>query len=184
MVAPVNLRERMLALIERETAHQQAGRPARIAVKINRLADVEIIRALYRASQAGVPIDLVVRGVCMLRPGVPGLSETITVRSIVGRFLEHSRVYYFANGGEEEVYTGSADWMSRNFDRRVEIVAPVDEPDLKRYFKDVVLASYLRDNVKARRLLPDGSYERVRPAQGEKPFDTQMHFEGSVSIAP
>ncbi|HEV2765024.1 MAG TPA: polyphosphate kinase 1, partial [Pyrinomonadaceae bacterium] len=181
MVAPVNLRERMTALIERETEHQRAGRPARIAAKINRLADAEIVRALYRASQAGVPIDLVVRGVCMLRPGVPGLSETIRVRSIVGRFLEHSRVYYFQNGGEEELYTGSSDWMGRNFDRRVEVIAPVHDAGLKRYLKDVILTTYLRDNVKARELQPDGSYRRVETRPGEEPLSAQLYFEGGVS---
>jgi polyphosphate kinase len=180
LVAPVNLRQRMISLIERETEHARSGRPARICVKINRLADLDVIRALYEASQAGVPIDLIVRGVCMLRPGVPGLSETITVRSVVGRLLEHSRAYYFANGGEEELYTGSADWMSRNFDRRVEVIAPVYEPDLKRYLKDVVLATYLKDNVKSRRLLPDGSYERIKPAPGEEVVDSQMHFQTSI----
>lgn len=181
LVAPVNLRERMIALIKREAEHAQAGRPARIAVKINRLADLEVIHALYKASQAGVPIDLIVRGVCMLRPNVPGLSETINVRSIVGRFLEHSRAYYFANGGDEELYTGSADWMSRNFDRRVEVIIPVYDPNLKRYLKEVVLASYLKDNVKARRLLPDGSYERIEAAPGEETFDSQMHFQHILS---
>jgi polyphosphate kinase len=182
MVAPVNLRERMVGLIRREAEHARAGRSAHIRVKINRLADVEVIRALYEASQAGVPIDLIVRGVCMLRPGVPGLSETITVRSIVGPLLEHSRAYYFANGGQEELYTGSADWMSRNFDRRVEVIAPVYAPNLKRYLKDVLLAAYLKDNTKARRLLADGSYERVRPEQGEERFDSQKYFEDSDSI--
>ncbi|MGH9903092.1 MAG: RNA degradosome polyphosphate kinase, partial [Pyrinomonadaceae bacterium] len=176
MVAPVNLRERMLALIERETAHAGAGRPARIVAKINRLADTKIVRALYEASQAGVEIDLVVRGVCMLRPGVAGLSENIRVRSIVGRFLEHSRVYYFLNGGGEDIYVGSADWMSRNLDRRVEVIAPVADPRLKSYLKEVVLAAYLRDNVKARRLLPDGSYERFGAAAGEEQFDSQQSF--------
>ncbi|MDQ1523894.1 MAG: polyphosphate kinase, partial [Pyrinomonadaceae bacterium] len=176
MVAPVNMRERMLALIAREGEHAREGRPARMVIKINRLADIEIIRALYDASQAGVKIDLIVRGVCMLRPGVEGLSETITVRSVVGRFLEHSRVFYFANGGEEEFYTGSSDWMPRNLNRRVEVVAPVHDASLRRHLKDVILAAYLRDNVKARRLLPDGSYERIRPAEGEEKFDSQLHF--------
>jgi polyphosphate kinase len=182
MVAPVNLRQRMIELIGRETGHARAGRPARIIVKINRLADVELIRALYEASQAGVPIDLIVRGICMLRPNIPGLSETINVRSIVGRLLEHSRVFYFANGGEEEIYTGSSDWMPRNFDRRVEVVAPVYDPKLKGYLKEVVLAAYLRDNTKARRLLPDGSYERIQTAAGEERFDSQLHFEGSFEM--
>jgi len=183
MVAPVNLRERMLALIEREIGHAQAGRPSRIAAKINRLTDLEIIDALYRASQAGVPIDLIVRGSCMLRPGVPGLSETVHVRSVVGQFLEHSRIFYFANGGDEDVYIGSADWMTRNLDRRVEVVTPILDPDLKRQLKEVVLGAYLKDNVKARILNSDGVYERVPVAPGEAPFSSQLHFEGSVSLS-
>jgi polyphosphate kinase len=182
LVAPVNMRNSMLALIRRETAHARQGRPARIIVKINRLADTEIIRALYEASQAGVQTDLIVRSICMLRPNVPGLSETINVRSIVGRFLEHSRIFYFANGDDEEVYVGSSDWMPRNFDRRVEVVTPVHDPHLKRYLKDVVLAAYLRDNVKARRLLPDGAYERLRPSSGETGFDSQMYFAGHIGL--
>jgi polyphosphate kinase len=176
LVAPVTLRARMLELIERETEHARAGRPAQIIVKINRLADTQLIRALYEASQAGVEIDLIVRSICMLRPGVPGLSETIRVRSIVGRFLEHSRIYYFANGGDEEVFIGSSDWMLRNFNRRVEVVTPVYDSRFKRYLKDVVLATYLRDNVRARVLLPDGTYRRVQPAPGEARIDSQMYF--------
>ncbi|HEY0099259.1 MAG TPA: polyphosphate kinase 1, partial [Pyrinomonadaceae bacterium] len=176
MVAPVNLRESMLALIRREAEHAKAGRTARMVIKINRLADVEIIRALYEASQAGVRIDLIVRGICMLRPGVENLSETITVRSIVGRFLEHSRVFYFANGGDEELYTGSSDWMPRNLNRRVEVVTPVHDARLRTHLKDVILAAYLRDNVKARLLRPDGSYERIQRAPGEERFDSQLHF--------
>lgn len=182
LVAPVNLRERVIALIKREEEHARAGRPARIAIKINRLADLEVIRALYEASQAGVTIELIVRGVCMLRPGIPGLSENISVRSIVGRLLEHSRAYYFANGGEEELYTGSADCMSRNFDRRVEVLAPIYDPNLKKYLKDAVLATYLKDNVKARRLLADGSYERIEPAPGEERVDSQMLFQTNVGV--
>jgi polyphosphate kinase len=182
MVAPVNLRERMLALIERETAHAEAGRPAGIIAKVNRLTDLEIIEALYRASQAGVTIDLIVRGACMARPGVPGLSETIRVRSIVGRFLEHSRIFYFANGGDEEVYIGSADWMTRNLDRRVEVVTPVLDPQLRKYLKDTVLAAYLRDNVKARVLNTEGTYDLPQVAAGEKPFNSQAYFEGDNSF--
>lgn len=178
MVAPVNLRDHILALIKRETAHARDGRPARIIAKFNRLADIDVIRALYDASQAGVSIDLIVRGVCMLKPGVTGLSENIRVRSIIGRFLEHSRVFYFANGGEEEVYTGSADWMPRNFDRRVEVVAPVLAEDIKKYLIDEVLRIYLRDNVKARRLLSDGSYERIEPKPGEAKLNGQEYFIG------
>jgi polyphosphate kinase len=176
MVAPVNMRERMVSLIGREAEHARAGRPAHMIIKINRLADIEIIRALYDASQAGVRVDLIVRGVCMLRPGVEGLSETITVCSVVGRFLEHSRVFYFANGGEEEFYTGSSDWMPRNLNRRVEVLTPVKDARLRRHLKEVILAAYLRDNVKARRLLPNGSYERIQPAAGEERFDSQLHF--------
>ncbi|HZI86961.1 MAG TPA: polyphosphate kinase 1 [Pyrinomonadaceae bacterium] len=181
LVAPVNLRERMMALIERETAHAEAGRPARIAAKVNRLTDLDIIEALYRASQSGVKIDLIVRGACMLRPGVPGLSQTIHVRSVVGRFLEHSRIFYFANGGEEEVYIGSADWMTRNLNRRVEVVAPVLDPQSKQYLKDTVLSGYLRDNVKARVMTSDGTYERPQLGIGEEPFNSQSYFEGRNS---
>jgi polyphosphate kinase len=181
MVAPLNLRDRMLALIERETAHAEAGRPARIAAKVNRLTDLYIIEALYRASQAGVQIDLIVRGACMLRPGVPGLSQTVHVRSIVGRFLEHSRIFYFTNGGDEEVFIGSADWMTRNLDRRVEVVVPVLDPESKKYLKDTVLAAYLRDNVKARILNADGKYEAPAISAGEELFNSQVYFEGGNS---
>ena len=181
MVAPLNLRKRMMGLIKRETEHAQAGRPAHIMAKVNRLTDLSIIEALYEASQAGVKIDLIVRGACMIRPGEPGLSQTIHVRSIVGRFLEHSRIFYFANGGEEEVYTGSADWMTRNLDRRVEVVVPVLDPQLKKYLKDTVLAAYLRDNVKARVMNSDGLYELPPMAPGEEPFNSQMFFEGPNS---
>jgi polyphosphate kinase len=183
LVAPANLRERMTAMIEREAEHARQGRPARIIAKLNRIADVDIIRALYEASRAGVEMDLIVRGVCMLRPGVPGLSETIKVRSIVGRFLEHSRAFYFENGGQEELYMGSSDWMPRNLNRRVEVVTPIHDPALKRYLKDELLAAYLRDNVKARELMPDGRYERVRPAPGEEEFSAQMYFENAAIVA-
>jgi polyphosphate kinase len=175
-VAPVNLREKMTDLIDREIRHSQAGQPARIVGKFNRLADKQIIEKLYEASQAGVKIDLIVRGVCTLRPGVPGLSENITVRNVIGRFLEHSRVFYFANDGDEEVYIGSADWMSRNLKYRIEVVAPVSEPSLKRYLKDILLAAYLRDNLKARELRPDGTYATVPMDAKDKPFDSQKFF--------
>jgi len=182
MVAPVNLRAGMLALIEREIEHAQAGRPARIIAKINRLTDLEVIDALYRASRSGVEIDLIVRGSCMLRPGVAGLSETVRVRSVVGQLLEHSRIFYFANGGDDDVYIGSADWMKRNLDRRVEVVTPILDVNLKRYLKDTVLAAYLRDNVKARILNSEGAYERVPMTPGEEPFHSQLFFEGSISL--
>jgi polyphosphate kinase len=176
LVAPVNLREKMSALIDREISHSQAGVPASIVAKINRLADKQMIEKLYEASQAGVKIDLIVRGICMLRPGVTGLSENITVRNIIGRFLEHSRVFYFANGGDEEVYIGSADWMSRNLKHRIEVVTPVSDPALKHYLKDEVLTAYLRDNVKARELQSDGSYLPVPRAPGEREFSSQPFF--------
>ena len=178
LVAPVNLREKMAALIDREIRHRQAGEPAHIMAKLNRVADKQMIEKLYEASNAGVKIDLIVRGICMLRPGVADLSENITVRNIVGRFLEHSRVFYFANGGEEEIYIGSADWMARNLKHRIEVVAPVSDPSLKHYLKDVLLMAYLRDNVKARELQPDGTYRRVPLAPGEKRFDSQTFFVG------
>ncbi|HEV8188535.1 MAG TPA: polyphosphate kinase 1 [Pyrinomonadaceae bacterium] len=181
MVAPLNLRKRMVALIKRETEHALAGQPAHIQAKINRLTDLSIIELLYEASQAGVKIDLIVRGACMIRPGEPGLSQTIHVRSVVGRFLEHSRIYYFANGGEEELYIGSADWMSRNLDRRVEVVTPVLDEQLQDYLKNTVLAAYFRDNVKARVMNSAGIYERPPMAEGEEPFDCQLFFEGANS---
>jgi len=181
MVAPLNLRKRMMGLIKRETEHAVAGRPAHIQAKINRLTDLAIIELLYEASQAGVKIDLIVRGACMIRPGEPGLSQTIHVRNVVGRFLEHSRIFYFANGGEEELYIGSADWMSRNLDRRVEVVTPVLDQQLKDYLKDTVLAAYLRDNVKARVMNSAGVYERPAIAEGEEPFNCQLFFEGPNS---
>ncbi|MFL6216372.1 MAG: polyphosphate kinase 1 [Blastocatellia bacterium] len=176
IVAPVNMRERVNALIDREIEHEKAGRPARIIAKINSLTDTKVIRKLYEASQAGVPIDLLVRGVCSLRPGVPGLSDKIDVISIVGRFLEHSRIIYFENGGSEDIYIGSADWMQRNLDRRVEILVPIDDPRLKRHLKDEVLDVCLRDNIKARRLLLNGTYQRVPCPEGNERINSQAHF--------
>jgi polyphosphate kinase len=166
LVAPVTLHSDILALIAREAAHAKAGRPAHIIAKINGLLDVPTIDALYAASQAGVEIDLIVRGMCALRPGVPGLSEHIRVRSIIGRFLEHSRIFFFANGdaddgNQSEVFCGSADWMTRNLYERCEVVFPVIDPALKRRLYDEILGSYLRDNLKARLMRPDGSYERA-----------------------
>lgn len=176
IVAPPNMRDRIMALIEREIEHHKAGRRARIIVKINSLTDTKVIRKLYEASQAGVQIDLIVRGVCSLRPGVPGLSDTIDVISIVGRFLEHSRILYFANGGEEDVYIGSADWMLRNLDRRVELLVPIEDPRLKKHLKEEVLDVYLRDNTKARRLLVNGNYQRVPLRDDTARVDAQSHF--------
>jgi polyphosphate kinase len=162
LVAPVSLRSGVLALIERETAHAAAGRPAAIVIKVNAITDQEMIRALYRASQAGVTIDLVVRGVCCLRPGLKNVSERITVRSIVDRFLEHSRILWFKNGGASEAYIGSADLMERNLDRRVEVMCPVLDASLSGHLRDVVLGLYLRDTHRASELLPDGRYV-IRP---------------------
>jgi polyphosphate kinase len=164
----------MEALIRREIEHQQRGEPGRLIFKVNSLVDKSMIKWLYRASQAGVQVDLIVRGMCCLRPGLPGISDNIRVRSIVGRFLEHSRIYYCRNGGAEEIYLGSADLMPRNLDRRVEISFPVEDKRLIRHLHDDVLAIYLADNVKARRLLPDGSYERVRPGPNEPLLDSQQ----------
>jgi polyphosphate kinase len=161
-VAPFNLRDRVVELIEREAARARSGRPARIIAKMNALVDEVVIRALYAASQAGVEIDLVVRGICCLRPGVRGVSDRIRVRSIVDRFLEHSRVFAFGAAPQTEVYLSSADWMPRNFLRRVEILFPIEEPALRGRLLDEVLGLALADNAKARQLDEDGSYSRVR----------------------
>jgi len=179
LVAPINLRKRFIKLIQRETAHAKAGRPARIIAKINSLTDLAIVRALYGASQAGVSIDLIVRGICMLRPELPGVSANIRVRSIVGRFLEHSRVFYFSNNGHEEVLIGSADWMYRNLSRRVEVVVPIKDAQLRAYLKDTVLDAYLKDNVNARELRSDGKYERLKPLEDQKRFDSQLELENA-----
>jgi polyphosphate kinase len=166
LVAPVTLHSDLLALIVREAEHALTGRPARIIAKMNGLLDIPTIDALYAASQAGVEIDLIVRGMCSLRPGIPGLSDHIRVRSIIGRFLEHSRIFFFANGGpddgpQSEMFCGSADWMTRNLYERCEVVFPVVDPALKRRLREEILDSYLRDNLKARLMNHDGSYERA-----------------------
>ncbi len=166
IVAPRGMRERFLAMIRRELEHHLAGRPARIIAKMNALVDPEIIVALYQASQAGVPVNLIVRGICCLRPGLPGISETIRVISIVGRFLEHSRAYYFLNGGDEEVYIGSADWMPRNLDRRIEAVSPVEDPAHRQMLRDVLQLMW-QDNRQAWELDADGTYRQRQPAPGE-----------------
>ena len=161
VVAPLGLHERILFLIEREAAYARAGRPARIIAKMNSLVDPEVILALYRASAAGVQIDLIVRGICCLKPGLPGVSENIRVRSIVDRFLEHARVFVFEAGGAVEVYCASADWMQRNFQRRVEVLFPVEDATLKARIVDDILATEMKDDVKARAMRSDGSYVRV-----------------------
>ena len=173
LVAPVNLRPRMEAMIEREIEHQQQGRKGHLIFKTNALVDPEVIRLLYRASQAGVRVQLLVRGICCLRPGLPGVSEHIEVTSIVGRFLEHSRIYYFHNGGDEEVYLGSADLMPRNLDHRVEILFPLADEKLVARVRDELLAGYLSDTAKARRMLSDGSYVRKKPANGKPAVNCQ-----------
>ena len=165
LVAPVSLRRRLSELIERERGHAVAGRPARIVFKVNSITDTGVIQDLYRASQAGVRVDLIVRGICCLRPGVAGVSERISVRSIVGRFLEHSRVYAFENGGEPQAFVGSADLMERNLDRRVEVLCPVLDRSLLEYLRETVLGAYLRDADRAAVLGPDGDY---RPASAEE----------------
>jgi len=173
--SPFNLHDRLLAMIRRETRNATAGKTARIIAKINALVEPEIIRALYEASNAGVAIDLIVRGICCLRPGVPGVSENIRVRSIVGRFLEHSRCYCFHNGGEEEIYCASADWMDRNFFRRIELMFPIRDETLKARIR-ADLGVYLADNVQAWALHADGSYERFARAadQEAKPAQTTL----------
>ena len=176
MVAPVNLRSRLEAMIAREIEIALRGDKAHLIFKVNSLAEPEIIRLLYEASRAGVRIQLLVRGICCLRPGVPQVSENIEVTSIVGRFLEHSRVYYFHNGGEEEIYIGSADLMSRNIDHRVEVLAPIRDPGLVRSIRDGVLKTYLADNVKARQMNAAGNYTRKKAAGGKAPVNSQEWF--------
>ncbi len=170
MVAPLGLRERIIALIEREERNAREGRAARIVVKMNALVEPSVIDALYRASQAGVPIELVIRGICCLRPGLPGISETIRVTSIVDKFLEHSRIFYFENAGNPEVFLASADWMPRNFWRRIETVFPIEDPKLKARIVADILPRVLGDTAKARELLSDGTYRRCAPGAGETPL--------------
>ena len=158
--------------IEREAAHARAGRPARIVAKMNALTEAQVIRRLYGASQAGVEIDLIVRGACALRPGIPGVSERIRVRSIVGRFLEHSRVYWFGNDGAPELYCSSADWMERNLLWRIETCFPIRDPALARRVYDEALANYLADNTQAWLLQTDGSYVRAH-SDGAPPHGAQ-----------
>lgn len=174
IVAPVNLRERMTELIRREIGHARNGRPARLILKMNALTDTKIIKTLYEASEAGVHIDLIVRGISCLRPGLRGKSETIRVVSIVGRFLEHSRVFYFANGGKPELYLSSADMMGRNLDRRVELMFPVEDPYWAETIKREALDTALQDTVRARTLNADGSYARVVPPDGEQAVESQL----------
>jgi polyphosphate kinase len=163
LVAPRAMRERFVELIRRESDHARAGRPARILAKMNALVDPGMIHELYEASRAGVQVHLIIRGICCLRPGVPGVSDNIRVISIVGRFLEHSRAFWFHNGGADEVYIGSADWMPRNLDRRVEAVAPIEDPHHRRTMREVLELMW-EDNRQAWDLLPDGTYTQRQPS--------------------
>lgn len=173
LVAPINMRTRLEEMIRREMHHQAASGNGRIILKLNSLTDAKMIRLLYEASQAGVKIDLLVRGMCCLRPGFPGVADNIRVISIVGRFLEHSRIFYFRNAGDEVIYLGSADLMTRNLNHRVEILFPIEDHRLVRHLRDRVLEVYLQDNVKAREMLVDGTYTRRTPARGESPVNAQ-----------
>jgi polyphosphate kinase len=175
IVSPLGLHEAVLGLIAREAEHARAGRPARITAKMNALVDADVVEALYRASQAGVPITLLIRGICCLRPGVPRVSENIEVRAIVDRFLEHGRVFHFANGGKDDVYISSADWMPRNFHRRVEVMVPVEDPTLRARLIEI-LAISVNDNVKSWRLTSDGSYTRVVPRPTAPLIRSQTRF--------
>jgi polyphosphate kinase len=176
LVAPFDMHSRIIRFIERERDNARAGKPARIIAKLNALVDEEIIVKLYEASCADVPIDLIVRGICCLRPKIPGLSENIRVISIVGRFLEHSRIFYFENAGQPDVFLSSADWMPRNFFRRIELAFPVESPPLREEIIKEVLPSFLNDRVKARELQPDGSYRRLKPEGKEPRAQAQWHF--------
>src|SRR5881296_886357 len=176
MVAPFDMHSRLIQLIERERDNARAGKPARIVAKMNALVDLEIIEKLYEASCADVTIDLIVRGICCLRPKIPDLSENIRVISIVGRFLEHSRIFHFENGGQPKVFLSSADWMPRNFYRRIELAFPVENPTLRDQIINEVLPSFLNDRVKARELQPDGSYRRLKPEGSEPSAQAQWHF--------
>jgi polyphosphate kinase len=176
LVAPVSMRDRFEGLLQREIDHKKAGRPAHLILKMNSLVDRRMIQLLYQASQAGVKVDLLVRGICCLRVGVPGVSDNIEVTSIVGRFLEHSRIYYFLNGGDEEIYLGSADLMPRNLNRRVETLFPVQDKGLIRVLKDDILATYMKDQAKARHMQPDGKYVRDPNAGKKGALNSQETF--------
>ena len=174
IVAPIWMKDRFVKMIEREAQHAKDGEEAHIVAKMNSLCDPAIMAALYYASSCGVKIDLLVRGICCLKVGIPGISENIHVRSIVGNFLEHSRIFYFHNGGSDEIYMGSADWMPRNLDRRVEIVFPVEDEGIKDEIKHVLDLEF-RDNVKAHILKPSGLYEK-QDKRGKTLINSQMEF--------
>ena len=182
LVAPIWLRKKFLRLIQRETEHARDGKEAHIIAKMNSLCDKEIILALYEASAVGVKIDLIIRGICCLRTGIPGISENITVHSIVGNFLEHSRIFYFRNDGFEEYYMGSADWMPRNLDRRVEITFPVEDEALQKKVRHI-LDVQLADNIKAHIMQPDGNYEKI-DKRGKVLVGSQAQFcEEAIELA-
>jgi polyphosphate kinase len=184
VVAPQDLHEKTLALINAQAERAREGKSARIFAKLNSLVDSETIEALYQASQAGVPIDLVIRGICCLRPGLPGISENIRVRSIVDRFLEHSRIMVFGDGNKAEAYLSSADWMPRNFERRVEVMFPIEAPDLRRRICEEIIPIYLRDNSRARVLMPDGAYVRAAAWHDEPQHRAQMELLAAASPPP
>jgi polyphosphate kinase len=182
LVAPINMRSRFEEMIRREIEHSRRGEKGRIILKMNALVDERIIQLLYEASQAGVKVDLICRGICCLRPGIPGVSENIRVISILGRFLEHSRIYYFRNGGKEQIYCGSADMMPRNLNRRVEVLFPIEDERLARFVRDAVLKTYLFDTTKTRMMESDGRYVRLRPQAGEPGLNAQQWFMANNSL--
>jgi polyphosphate kinase len=184
LVAPVNMRERMGEMIRREIDHARAGRDARLIFKMNALEDPGMIKLLYQASQAGVRVDLLVRGICCLRPGIDGVSDNIRVTSIIGRFLEHSRIYYFGNGGHDEIYLGSADLMPRNLNRRIEVLYPVTCKGLVRRLRHEILDGYLEDKVSARLLRDDGGYQWSPRPQADAGQDSQGRFMALHNVSP
>lgn len=178
--APINLRSGLEKLVRREVEHAQAGHKAHLIFKVNAIVDRRFIELLYEASQAGVKVDLLVRSMCCLKPGIKGVSDNIRVVSVVGQYLEHSRVYYFHNGGEEEIYIGSADLMPRNLDHRVEVVFPVENIEQVRYLRDQMLETYLKDNMRARVMHEDGTYRRLKPSGEDKVIDVQKFFMNQI----